>query len=350
MAADPSQVSSPPYRRWIHLLCVAFVLVTFLVLNRGGQVTSRGAGLAVPDFPRVYGHNMIFYPVALWRGGIYWEHTHRLVAAMGGCMAIVVAYVFRSTQRHRPWLQWYGVALLAAYITQGLMGGYRVTELSVVAAMAHGVLGQLILCGTVIAAAATSRHWIDGPKRGEASRSGKTLLQRRCSLLLAALLLQLVLGVFVRHGGAALAIPDFPLAYGALVPPFAAEVIETEYDERVPYDADHAGIYPTTLQVAVHWSHRLGAILVIVAATWTLLGVYRHAATVSAIVKPAITVALLVVPQAVLGAWVVLSGHQVDTATVHHAVGAALLAVAVLLLIRVSLLLPSPDRPVPTFP
>ena len=157
MAADPSQVSSPPYRRWIHLLCVAFVLVTFLVLNRGGQVTSRGAGLAVPDFPRVYGHNMIFYPVALWRGGIYWEHTHRLVAAMGGCMAIVVAYVFRSTQRHRPWLQWYGVALLAAYITQGLMGGYRVTELSVVAAMAHGVLGQLILCGTVIAAAATSR-------------------------------------------------------------------------------------------------------------------------------------------------------------------------------------------------
>lgn len=336
MVFSPAHHDRPVYQRWVYLLCVAFVILTFLVLHRGGQVTSRGAGLAVPDYPRVYGHNMILFPIAMWRGGIYWEHTHRLIAALGGLMAIVVAFALRSTQRQRPWLQWCGVGLLAAYIVQGLLGGFRVTEMSIAAAMVHGIAGQLILCGTVVVAAATGRWWIAGNALPSIPDRVRSTLLWRCAVLLAALSLQLLLGVFVRHGGAALAVPDFPTAYGGLVPPFTAGAIEQAYTHLVPYDADHAGQIPSVVQVLVHWSHRIGALFVAGAVIWMLLGVLRHARHVSAIVRPAVALGILLLPQVAMGAWIVLSHRHVDTATAHHGLGAVLLATAVLLHIRIA--------------
>ena len=43
-----------------------------------GMVTSKGGGLAVPDWPNSYGYNMFAFPVSRWVGGVLLEHTHRL--------------------------------------------------------------------------------------------------------------------------------------------------------------------------------------------------------------------------------------------------------------------------------
>ena len=49
--------------------------------SSGWKVTSTGAGLSVPDWPTTYGHNMFVFPYSKWVGGIFYEHSHRLIAS-----------------------------------------------------------------------------------------------------------------------------------------------------------------------------------------------------------------------------------------------------------------------------
>ena len=122
---------------------------------------------------------------------------------------------------------------------------------------------------------------------------------------------QILLGATMRHTGAGLAIPDFPLAFGHLVPP------------------------QWTTGIGVHFAHRVGALAVtaIVMATAGHL-LFRHPAR-RELTRPALLLAALVVVQVGLGAWTVLSGRQVAVNTAHVAVGAATFAASVVLALRV---------------
>src|SRR6516225_4730303 len=65
-------------------------LATLALLGAGGLVTSHGAGMAVPDWPNTYGYNMFFFPISQWVGGVFYEHSHRLVAsAVGFCTTVL---------------------------------------------------------------------------------------------------------------------------------------------------------------------------------------------------------------------------------------------------------------------
>ena len=64
---------------------------TLLLICSGGMVTSKGVGLAVPDWPTTFGYNMFFFPVSKWVGGIFFEHTHRLIASVIGFLTIILA-------------------------------------------------------------------------------------------------------------------------------------------------------------------------------------------------------------------------------------------------------------------
>jgi len=55
------------------------------------MVTSKGVGLAVPDWPTTFGYNMFLFPVSKWVGGIFFEHTHRLIASTVGFLTIILA-------------------------------------------------------------------------------------------------------------------------------------------------------------------------------------------------------------------------------------------------------------------
>lgn len=362
------------YRRGFHVFAIALVVATFLLVITGGNVTSKGVGLSVPDWPTVYGYNMFTFPVQKWVGGILDEHVHRLKGSLVGLMAIILLvmawlpvlnrrFPFRfqglrlarydaPTNEDRPAMRWLSLAILVLVIVQGVMGGLRVTEMSTAFAIVHGVHAQIFFCLTILAAAATSRLWIDRVTNATNRTiftpvpSGRTssLLPRRATLaLLAVLLVQLILGATMRHTGAGVAIPDFPASYGRLVPPLTEQSIHAAIDAR-PYAETTA--YYSPAQVGVHFSHRVWAIAVTVAVLIAVFAVGKNYAGQSAALRPALVLLVLLGIQIALGVIVVLTGRAPNMATAHQTMGAAMLGVATLLAIRVRLLTPTPAEPV----
>src|SRR6059036_3078049 len=107
--------------RFAWLTCVA----TLLLICSGGMVTSKGVGLAVPDWPTTYGYNMFLFPISKWVGGIREEHTHRLFGFLVGMLTTILA-VWLSLKEERRWLRWLGVVAFFGVVLQGVLGGLRV--------------------------------------------------------------------------------------------------------------------------------------------------------------------------------------------------------------------------------
>jgi len=123
----------------------------------------------------------------------------------------------------------------------------------------------------------------------------------------------------MRHLGAGLAIPDFPLAFGRLVPP--------RFD----------------LAIGVHYAHRAGALVVLGLLAWT---VARALATCRdrRLRLPALALSLLVCVQITLGATVIWSARAVVPNTAHVATGALLLASSWILTLFTRRLAAAPAR------
>ncbi len=120
-----------------HRLAVSTVWATGLLLVIGGLVTSKGVGLAVPDWPTTFGYNMFLYPWSKMVGGIFYEHSHRLVASGVGFLTLILAMLLWF-QEPRKWVRWLGTMALALVILQGVLGGLRVVLLEQVLAIVHG--------------------------------------------------------------------------------------------------------------------------------------------------------------------------------------------------------------------
>src|SRR6266545_1876424 len=95
---------------WLHRFAVLTALATLALLGLGGLVTSHGVGMAVPDWPNTYGYNMFLFPPSKWVGGVFYEHTHRLIASSVGLMTSILA-VWLFGKNARPFLRWAGAAV-----------------------------------------------------------------------------------------------------------------------------------------------------------------------------------------------------------------------------------------------
>lgn len=181
---------------------------TFLLLAAGGMVTSKEAGLAVVDWPNSFGYNMFLYPLSRMTGGIYYEHAHRLLGSLVGLTTITLALLLQFRDS-RSWVKTLGWICAALVVIQGILGGLRVTgsfTLSVyegdmapnlTLAIFHGVLGQIFFALMVGLAVVVSSRWV-GAEIPSENRSVKT--DRNLGLLMiAALLVQLILGALLRH-------------------------------------------------------------------------------------------------------------------------------------------------------
>src|ERR1041384_6559835 len=71
---------------WFHRFAIVLAVATLFLVALGGVVTTKGVGMAVPDWPTTYGQNMFFFPYSKWMGGIFYEHSHRLWAALVGLL------------------------------------------------------------------------------------------------------------------------------------------------------------------------------------------------------------------------------------------------------------------------
>src|SRR5436190_18487289 len=106
---------------WLHRFAVLMAAATLCLVCIGGLVTSHGAGMAVPDWPTTYGYNMFAFPISKWAGGIFYEHSHRLVASGVGFLTSILA-IWLWVKESRRWLRWMGVIAWFAVVLQGVLG------------------------------------------------------------------------------------------------------------------------------------------------------------------------------------------------------------------------------------
>jgi heme a synthase len=190
---------------WLHRFAVLTALATLVLLGAGGLVTSHGVGLAVPDWPNTYGYNMFFFPLSKWAGGIFYEHTHRLIAAGVGLLTSILAmwiWARETRSQTRFWglalmaavlvlmgarqmpiyyflavsavvvmgissyltakslsVHWLGVAAFAAVVLQGVLGGLRVVWLKDEIGIFHAALAQVFFVLVCAISLMTSRWW-----------------------------------------------------------------------------------------------------------------------------------------------------------------------------------------------
>jgi heme a synthase len=196
---------------WPHRLAVITACATFPLLFIGGLVTSKGAGLAVPDWPTTFGYNMFLYPWSKMVGNIFYEHSHRLVASAVGFLTIALALSLWLQER-RKWLRWLGVIALALVVVQGVLGGLRVTLLEQSLAIVHASLAQAFFALTVSLALFTSKEWRE--KIAEVPLADYGRLRRLAAVTTGLIYLQVMFGAVLRHTGLRL---DAHLLFAALV-------------------------------------------------------------------------------------------------------------------------------------
>ncbi|HUP20897.1 MAG TPA: COX15/CtaA family protein [Gemmatimonadota bacterium] len=291
---------------------------TFLLLLAGGMVTSTGSGLAVPDWPLSYGQWM-----PPMEGGVLYEHGHRMIASFVGLL-IVIEAIWLARAEERRWVRVLGWTALAGVIAQGLLGGLTVLlRLPDPVSISHAGLAQLVFGLTVAIAVVSSRGWAGSAEEPRPVDGREPPVVLLAASVAALVFLQILLGAVVRHTGAGLAIPDFPLAYGQWVPPL----------ESFP--------------VRIHFAHRVGALIVAATALWTSARILRAHRDIPALARPAGLLAGLVALQIALGGWTVLSYKNPWVTTAHLGVGALLFATALVLTLRAGRVLAPARGPAP---
>ena len=173
-----------------HGLALVTAAVTFVLILFGGLVTNTGAALAVPDWPTTFGHNMFLYPWAQMVGGIFYEHSHRLIGAVVGLLTLALGVALWPSR-----LRWLGVAAMVVVIAQGVLGGLRVVLLQGTLAILHGCLAQAFF-GLLVAIALFTARAAAPPPRG-LPPSARALTIATVILVYA----QIVFGALSTHTG-----------------------------------------------------------------------------------------------------------------------------------------------------
>ncbi|MEO8483004.1 MAG: COX15/CtaA family protein [Acidobacteriota bacterium] len=291
---------------WLNRYARLLAAATLLLVAAGGMVTSTNSGLSVPDWPTTYGRQMFAYPLSQMQGGIFYEHGHRLIASTVGMLTIgLVIFLWRVETR--AWVRRLGWLALGAVIAQGVLGGLTVLlMLPDAISISHAGLAQLFFALTVTIALVTSRRWRTPP----APPVNDPGLRRWAPVLTVLVYGQILLGATMRHTGAGLAIPDFPLSYGHIIPPMWSQPI------------------------AIHFAHRVGALIVASVAAPIIGTVFSRHGGRPELRHPAGLLTVLIATQIGLGAYVVLSGKQPIINTLHVTTGALVFVTSLVLTLR----------------
>ena len=315
-----------------------------LVMTLGNIVSATRSGLGCPDWPLCHGRVIPPGGAEIWI-----EFRHRLAVPLFSALLVATAFV-TWRRAAAPALRRLAAALVGLLVVQIVLGGVTVLlGLSPLVSTVHLLTALSVLAGliTICAVPDAGRGAAEGEPsnstagrgaaegepsnstagrgaaEGEPSNSiaargaaeGETSnstvlapeprLARFATVGLAVLLTQLALGGYVRHSGAGLACPDFPLCSG--------------------------DVFPGHWLGWVHWVHRwLGVVL---------LGFFLHFARASrrtALAGAGVAVAGLAVAQVTLGILAVLLRLPTPVRATHAVVGYALWALLVWIAVRAS--------------
>ena len=284
----------------VHRFALLVSGATFFLVIAGASVTSTGSGLAVPDWPLSFG--TLFPPM---EGGVLYEHSHRMIAGAVLVLTIILnVWLFRREER--PWVRNMGLVTLVLLVVQALLGGLTVlNRLPPAISVSHAGLAVAVFGLTVSLALVTSPGWREFSSRSETA--GLAFPRGLALVTACAIYLQIVLGAIVRHVGAGLAIPDFPLSFGRLFPP----------DLSAP--------------IVLHYAHRVGAFVVSVCACLLIVRIVRNHRDEAMLRRLAVFLAGVLALQLMLGALTIWTRRAVVPTTAHVAFGAVTLALCLML-------------------
>lgn len=297
-------------------------IMTFFLIFAGSMVTSTGSGLAVPDWPLSYG--MLFPPMV---GGVFYEHGHRLLAATVGFFTVVMVLWIRARET-RLWVKRLSALALLTVILQGMLGGITVLfYLPLLVSTAHAILGQTFFLITLFLAYSYSNEFF---RTESQSANHVSHFTKWAWGFLALVYVQLLLGALMRHAEAGLAVPDFPTMAGYWWPSLSSAAIQNINAERFMMGLDPV----STLQVGLHLAHRLGAIFVLAGGVFLTRQACYLLPKKSLAQRTAYWIMAALCVQIMLGVTVILTVKQPLITSFHVWLGAGILGLSALLLMR----------------
>ncbi|HEX7813329.1 MAG TPA: COX15/CtaA family protein [Burkholderiales bacterium] len=320
----------------LRALVISTTVVTLVLVMLGAYVRLTNAGLGCPDWPGCYGKFSPGFaaeqisaaeaeapagPVSLpkaWK-----EMVHRYLASLVGVMILAIAYQALRGARRRdagPGAKiGLPLALVLLVVLQGLFGKWTVTLLLKPVIVTLHLLGGMALVALLAWLSARLLELRAGPPsmlRG---------IRPWALSALIVLVLQIVLGGWVSTNYAALACTDFPTCHGRWLPPmdfdhgfhFLRELGMTAQGEPLSNDALNA----------IHWAHRVGAVVTCIIVGWTGLRSLR----IRDLHGYATALLGLLALQVALGITNILASLPLPAAVAHNGVAALLLMTLVML-------------------
>lgn len=325
---------------FLNKYAIFVMCATFILIFAGGLVTSTGSGLSVPDWPLSFGQ---LFPKM--EGGIFFEHGHRMIAGTVVVLTMILSVLLWKFES-KIWVKYIGLFAIISVLLQAVLGGITVLlKLPLWVSVSHAGLAQLFFCFIVTIAVATDPGWhLLNAKISKTIENGQTLqrISKKLSITIylsiittITIYLQILIGAIMRHMGAGMAIPDFPLNFGQVIPPG---------DSWTP-------------SVIIHFAHRIGAFIVAVMLVSATVQILRFCKNGLTEINPLTTLNLtednlfikrfyvklrhiaifthiLLFIQISLGAFTIWTGKSVLIVTSHVATGALLLASMLVLTLR----------------
>ena len=314
---------------WVRRLSKLLVLSTLLLIFAGALVKSHEAGLSVPDWPTSFGYQMFAFPLSDMIGGIFYEHGHRMIAAIVGFLTLILAFSIYHTN-DQLWLKKTGFFALGLVISQVLLGGLTVlflqpTPISVI----HALFAQTFFMVTILIAYGLSDERAHRTIDDKVDYAG---LKIPAYWVMGLVYVQLIIGALMRHTQSGLAIPDFPLAGGYLLPPFNQTMLNTVHAMRLDLELPPC---VSMSQVVVHFLHRLGGVSVAIAIGWLSWKIYQMKDSDNRIYRQTVLLDMLLLLQITLGAFTIWSLKEPLITSIHVVNGATILGLSMLMVLRI---------------
>jgi heme a synthase len=311
-------------------LALAGVVLAFAVVVMGAWVRLSAAGLGCPDWPGCYGHftaedaarnvdavNQAFPERPFEYHKAVKEMVHRYFASTLGLLILVLAGLALANRTDPEQPVALPIALVVLVILQGLLGMWTVTLLLKPLIVVLHLLGGLATLSLLA--------WLAmRPRASEPPPPG--IVRKLAAIGLAALVLQIALGGWTSSNYAALACPDFPTCQNEMWPPMdVADAFVLWRGLGIDYEG---GVLDHPARVAIHFTHRLGAIVAALVLGFLSISAFR-ASPPGPVRTAAAVLGLVLVFQLVLGPLMVIRGLPLTLATAHNGVAALLLLATV---------------------
>jgi heme a synthase len=252
------------YRKFI----LAALILAFGVVSLGAYVRLSDAGLGCPDWPGCYGKltphlaaEAINAELAVRPDGpvshakAWKEMLHRYLAGTLGVLVLGIAVLGWRNRRETSGGVALPLILLGLIVFQALLGMWTVTQLLKPFIVSAHLLGGMATMSLLL--------WLWLRERAQYSHAYYARvdhLRGSAAIGLALLVIQVALGGWVSTNYAALACPDFPMCQGAWMP--SMDFAHGFTLHRNLGETASGELLPLTALTAIHWMHRVMALIV----------------------------------------------------------------------------------------